>query len=1364
MAKEYKIKDDVYIHLIKYFDGEITNLSSSILSELKKSKFKGEPIKSIDKKILQTFSKIIQLKKEKPKVYAGINWVYTELSEDQKLEKLKEYFPEDYPEKNEDEDEKIPPESPPVLKDEYDDLVIKKALKYSFNKQVQIFFDFYNKTENVPDKTNEEVKGIINRRRNQGDPIGTPIPPVPFIELCNKLEDKYGTNPLEYYDLKKEEKEKVFNKYGEIDEGQIESVFKSVIPQRKAFINWINDVYYKKQINKFKNDRLKLGKIKKHQHFVKEYLNFDNPFRGLLIYHGLGSGKTATSVITSEGLSKSMPIFTMLPASLETNYINEVKTWGDVLFKVNENNWIFYSLKEIKDDLLLRKNLQTNFGIDESKVINIVNRTKRYYRKIIEDKDKLNDLMKKINSIRGIYLQSENINTESRPISTTTGEPILESNQRFNGECKKLKPEEIQYIEHQIDIMIELKYNFIHYNGFPKVSDIDFKELENPQQIFNVLTDDEDKKKLTDNQKLVEKLSIMYQKNVVEHGVSSPFRENVLIIDEVHNFVNEIINGSVPANIFYNWIINSEDTKLIFLSGTPVINKPAEITILFNMLRGILHVFEFSVISEKDEFIVQKELRELFYKENSPIEQLHVSKKRGKIILSFTKTKSGFDSILEDDIIKTVKYNDYSLESFFDVIFDGLERYFDKKYIIPQREQIKDLSSLNDLKMGKVKIFDEEINLIFNRRQKLFDIYDNNSILDLSNNENFMEYFFDESYNIPQKKQVLLRRMLMGLTSYYPIDSSSLETMAQVVEPVILPRYEDYKIVKKINVIPCYMSSIQWTNYSEEYMKEKMKRIQQLQRNKLYDNSNSSYNIRTRQNCNFVYEDDSFRYSKDESEKDKMYEIMSENGHFNSKKTLKLFSPKFYQMLDNISKFLKGDTPTGKILYYSDFRHDAGSEVFEQILKSEGYERFNPEENDIESLVEKKDKKKRYTFITGKESQEVRRINQDSFNHVENIRGEYIQIILISSSGAEGISLFCVRQVHIMEPFWNYIRVDQVFGRAIRMNSHVGPDPDNPWLPEEDRNVEQYLYLTMLPEGNDIEEIYTSLKDLEWNEVSELDIKEDVKNTLMNNHKSVYRTIQKILSIKKETNNRTVDQILFDIMEKKYNISKKVTDIIKQSSIDCIQNTRDDLELNQKCLRFSEKVIDEESHFPGISASDLNEIDEKQYNAKFLFFIEPDIYVTKALVDDKDLFIYYKLKTLGEEIDIRYIRENGSRICDYYPERNIFMIYESDSHKLNEILRPKFSILKSIYTSTENIETKINKNIFPSLSEIKNKDELIGYLVKYNLSEKLFYINNVNNNHIIKLYDFNEYIDNNYSTNDIKYLILRNGKLYLSRN
>ena len=112
-------------------------------------------------------------------------------------------------------------------------------------------------------------------------------------------------------------------------------------------------------------------------------------------------------------------------------------------------------------------------------------------------------------------------------------------------------------------------------------------------------------------------------------------------------------------------------------------------------------------------------------------------------------------------------------------------------------------------------------------------------------------------FNIPPNKQVLLRRMLMGLTSYYPIDRSSIVNMPTIVEPDNLTFYEDYSIVKKTNIIPCYMSSIQWTNYEYEYSKEKQKKIQQLRKKNLYDEDDSStYNIRTRQNCNVVYEDD----------------------------------------------------------------------------------------------------------------------------------------------------------------------------------------------------------------------------------------------------------------------------------------------------------------------------------------------------------------------------------------------------------------------------------------------------------------------------------------------------------------------------
>ena len=48
--------------------------------------------------------------------------------------------------------------------------------------------------------------------------------------------------------------------------------------------------------------------------------------------------------------------------------------------------------------------------------------------------------------------------------------------------------------------------------------------------------------------------------------------------------------------------------------------------------------------------------------------------------------------------------------------------------------------------------------------------------------------------------------------------------------------------------------------------------------------------------------------------------------------------------MKNIGKFINNlGEPTGKVLYYSDFRKDA-SEAFEQVLLANGYEPYNDED------------------------------------------------------------------------------------------------------------------------------------------------------------------------------------------------------------------------------------------------------------------------------------------------------------------------------------------------------------------------------------------------------------------------------------
>ena len=74
----------------------------------------------------------------------------------------------------------------------------------------------------------------------------------------------------------------------------------------------------------------------------------------------------------------------------------------------------------------------------------------------------------------------------------------------------------------------------------------------------------------------------------------------------------------------------------------------------------------------------------------------------------------------------------------------------------------------------------------------------------------------------------------------------------------------------------------------------------------------------------------------------------------------------------------------------------------------------------------------------------------------DNAVGQRIKVVIISKAGSEGIDFKNVRQVHIMEPWYNMNRIEQIIGRAVRNCSHAD-------LPFVERNVQLFLYGTLLP-------------------------------------------------------------------------------------------------------------------------------------------------------------------------------------------------------------------------------------------------------------------------------------------------------------
>ena len=97
---------------------------------------------------------------------------------------------------------------------------------------------------------------------------------------------------------------------------------------RESFTNFINALFrpYKEEIEKAENtiscDRSDDAafSLLTHQKVVRDYLNIYTPYRGLLLYHGLGSGKTCSSIAIAEGMKTDKQIIVMTPASLRMNY------------------------------------------------------------------------------------------------------------------------------------------------------------------------------------------------------------------------------------------------------------------------------------------------------------------------------------------------------------------------------------------------------------------------------------------------------------------------------------------------------------------------------------------------------------------------------------------------------------------------------------------------------------------------------------------------------------------------------------------------------------------------------------------------------------------------------------------------------------------------------------------------------------------------------------------------------------------------------------------------------------------------------------------------------------------------------------
>ncbi len=192
---------------------------------------------------------------------------------------------------------------------------------------------------------------------------------------------------------------------------------------------------------------------------------------------------------------------------------------------------------------------------------------------------------------------------------------------------------------------------------------------------------------------------------------------------------------------------------------------------------------------------------------------------------------------------------------------------------------------------------------------------------------------------------------------------------------------------------------------------------------------------------------------KDTSVYKNEFEYKSAYKGFFNEKNIGKYSCKIKSICDKIM------SSVGVVLVYSSYL-DGGLIPLALALEELGIQRIDKRRNLFKTPPVKYSGLS-YAMVTG--DSRISPNNSEEVNistNINNVNGDVVKVIMITNAGAEGIDLKYIRQVHIMDPWYNMNRIEQIIGRAVRNFSHKD-------LPFEFRNVELFLYTTRLPANED---------------------------------------------------------------------------------------------------------------------------------------------------------------------------------------------------------------------------------------------------------------------------------------------------------
>lgn len=654
-----------------------------------------------------------------------------------------------------------------------------------------------------------------------------------------------------------------------------------------------------------------------YQKLVRDYLIAETPYRGLLVYHGLGSGKTCSAIAVAESLMSTHQIYVMLPASLVDNFKGELRKCGDPFYQ-EEQHWEVRNIRQHTDIEHAR-----SLGISQK----FLDSNMKYF----------------------VTIPDRPANFKDQPANIRKG------------------------ISEQITDVIDQRFRFINYNGINK-SNID---------------------------------------TIFPPDKPDQFDNSVVIIDEAHNFIGNVVNESVNKQKIYERLYNAKNAKIVLLSGTPIINSPNEISFMMNLIRGPIERVSipttqvvswdegmmtsfFRSIPEVDTVEYNSVKRIIMLTRNPPQFESVYNEKQERIAVKFSK-----DATFEPDILKWTE----SWRKQFAEKFAGTD-------LTPADKCTKE-----DLECLPTKY------------------------------EDFMNTYIE---GLKIKNAFQFQKRIQGLVSYFKGSDERL-----------LPK----RIDQEHELTKIEMSEAQFLRYLEVRWDE-IKIDSRRGRNPGLDEDIGSYRANSRLVCNYAIPPE----FKGEADKETILEKIRANPkRFLEDDALKVFSPKFLEIIKNIRAGL-GEAPYNNQFVYSNYKSLEGSGIFGAILEQNGFQEYKlkkvqgvyTEDPDLKPDVPA------FMYYTGDEGETPEKKTQrDYMRQIFNQEPEAdfpvslkdslkvrLCVFLGSSSAAEGITLRNVRNVHITESHWNPARLDQVIGRAIRICSHAK-------LPMEERTVKVKIYLSV---------------------------------------------------------------------------------------------------------------------------------------------------------------------------------------------------------------------------------------------------------------------------------------------------------------